>query len=271
MVRVSRNAAPLNPSAHANTRRCTAFSRPMLQEHRTHHTIRHGAQSHPVIEPSYIQTVRCGDHKREIEGLGGSIHTIDAQPSPVHTAYNLPAGIHTTGISGIYAPGSTLSHTGPAQKKKKLSPRHIPFTDQRISYGLVSIRRMALDSIFSHRKSSASCLSRRRWVLVFTCPAFLPLPSPGPRVYVRTYHNRELICTDACYHQSLHTPRPRSSPSLQAKRGSAVPCPLLTCLHRRPPEPSTVRVDAVIPPCLSSLAPVRKVLRSWPLTHTVSY
>jgi hypothetical protein len=23
--------------------------------------------------------------------------------------------------------------------------------------------------------------------------------------YVRTYHNRELICTDACYHQSLHT------------------------------------------------------------------
>ena len=137
-------------------------------------------------------------------------------------------------------------------------------------HGLVSITSLTLDSFFfffsflsffSHRDPDPP-------------PSSSP-QSPSSRIrYVRTYDNRESICTDACYHQSLHTHSTlrssRDRPYLSTFRLFAFPF-YYTRTHNRPQQRYTllppprrpVRKDPR-PPILLAKAITRKSSHIYP-------
>ena len=202
MVRVSRNAAPLTP-------RPMQMARESAQRRRnigTHHTRSVTERSH--IRPS---TVRwwVQHYRRSSENTG------------VQHATHLPVGIHTTGISGIYAPGSTLSHAG-AHRQKKLSPRHILFTDDQNIIRARFHKKHGVGLYIFPSESASSCPpSRRRCSsVVFTYSAS---PFPGsPRV--RTYLSQSGIDLHRCLLPSIRSTLHALVPLLLSRRRGDRPC-----------------------------------------------
>ena len=133
---------------------------------------------------------------------GGGYNTIDAHLRTLVLSTLLTSLWESTrqGSPGFTPPAQLYRTPGPTDKKK-LSPRHILFTDDQNIIRARFHKKHGVGLYIFPSESASSCPPAAGDAVQLSL-LILPAPSPGPRVYVRTYHNRELICTDACYHQS---------------------------------------------------------------------